>query len=340
MKKIAYGFAGLAILGAVAAAIAYMIWVHPWLAEPDVEPAELADRWAQLEAWAQADAGCAEGGLGLKRAAEATDAGWWEIRDTLVDGYAPETALQREALPFGLRAAVDGLVDWHRTHDGLGRDVCDDSTDMLDLLNLSRLALATAHSAEDEQVAAVLALGQLLRNCGPLLDTMVGLSLADEAVRWARARGIPADATFERYRPTADEVFGGLAREAVCSHEMVEDAFRAGGLGPAATDSPPGAELLLRPDRELRMLQLFHVERLEAADAAGRTPEAMVEAFAWEEPDDLPRSLVVRIATPSGYVVENLVEHLATYDAFLDAQAPSNASRRMEIPPAADRSER
>jgi hypothetical protein len=321
VKKIAYGFAGLAMLGAVALAVAYMVWVHPWLAEPDVEPVELAERWARLEAWAQADTGCAEGGDGLRRAAEATDAGWFEVQDTVEGGYATEFALDRDELPFELRAAVDGLVDWHRTHDGLGREVCDDSTDLLDLLNLTRLTLATADGAEDEQVAAVLALGQLLRNCGPLLDTMVGLSLAEEAVRWASARGIPADATFERYRPTVDEIFGGLAREAVCSHRMVEDALRGGGLGPTAPDSPPGAELLLRPDRELRMLQLYHVERLEAADAAGRDPAALIEAFAWEEPDDLPRSLVVRIATPSGYVAEALVERLATYDAFL-AGAP------------------
>lgn len=339
MRKIAYGIAGLAMLGAVALAVAYMVWVHPWLAEPDVEPAELAERWARVETWAHRDAGCTQGGEALRRAGEAADAGWSEVRDTVQSGYAPEFALKREELPFELRAAVDGLVDWHRTHDGLGTDACDDA-DLLSQLNLAQLSLATAHSAEDEQVIAVLALGQLLRNCGPLVETMLGLALASEAIQWARARGIAADSTFARYRPTADEIFGGLAREAVCSHQMVEDAVRSGGLGPSAANSPPGAELLMRPDRELRMLQLYHVERLEAADAAGRDPAALVEAFAWDDDEDLPRSLVLRIMTPSGHVVENLVEHLVEYDAFLADQGSSNASNRIATPPAAKRNSR
>jgi hypothetical protein len=316
LRKIAYGIAGLAVFSALAAAIAYMVWIHPWLAEPDVEPAELAERWARVEAWAQAGEGCAQGGDTLRRAAEAAEAGWFQVSDTVQSGYATEFALEREDLSFELRSAVDGLVDWHRTHDGLGMELCDDA-DLLSLLNLTQLSLATAHSAEDEQVAAVLALGQLLRNCGPLMENLLGFAMADHAVQWAGARGIAADATFARYRPTSDEIFGGLAREAICSHRMVEEAFRTGGLGPSTADSPPGAELLLRPDRELRMLQLFEIERLEAAHDAGRDPEALVEAYAWDETDDLPRSLVLRIVVPSGSVVENLAEHLARYDVFV-----------------------
>ncbi len=315
MKKLAYGVAALGVLGVVVLGVVYLVVVHPWVAEPDASPEEIARRWDQVEAWAALDPACQEGGEGLRHAIRAVDEGWWEVEDRMDAGDGAR--IPRDELPFGLRTAVDGLVGWHHAGEGIGVEGCFGDTSLVGQSHLAQLALASADGAGSGEVEAVLALGQWHRRCGGILGTTLGLVFAEDAVIWARARGVTADATFERYRPTADEVFEGLAREALCSAELAEEAFGMAGLGHTSTGAPDLAMPLIDLERELRMLRLFHIERLEAADAAGRDLATMAGIYHWEEQDDLPRSLLVRMAALSPGFLDRMGQYVATYDAFL-----------------------
>ncbi len=321
MKKLAYALAALLVLLVGTLGVLYLVFVHPWVASPDASPEEIAGRWAQVEAWADPGQDCDQGGAVLRLATRSADRGWWEV-ETRFEGEGIEVPrLERGELSFELRSAVDGLVGWHRSGEGIGLGTCEPDDDLVAGLNLVRLALATAEDAGSPELAAVLALGQAYRGCGPLIRSMMGFTIASDAVDWARSRGVPPGELFERYRPTADEVFGGLAREAVCSHRMAEQAFEPAALDQGSLGAPSLAAPLVGVDRELGMLQLFYADHLEVADAAGRDPRAMVEIYAWDDLDDLPPSLLVRLTSLSGGVVERLVEHLEEYDAFLAGEA-------------------
>ena len=91
------------------------------------------------------------------------------------------------------------------------------------------------------------------------MDAAVGFALADEAVKWARYHDIELGEVFETYRPTGDELFRVLAREAVCSYAMAKDE-----IGPL-----PGADrpsLFFDLERELLMLKAYQGELLIEAD--------------------------------------------------------------------------
>lgn len=331
----------------VAAAVAYWVWLHPWLAAPDEPVAEIDRRWARVVAWARPAGEPGPAGERLAAALEAMEPVADELDErveALDDGRLPE--LDAASLPAAARRALDELVGWWRAGGGLPGaggglpgagggepqagggepSVCPQQLDAMDLLTLGRLALVTApDDAGSEQVAAALGLAHTLWTRGRLIQLAVGAQLAREAAEWLVQRGLAPGPAFERLLPEAEGVFAGLARDAACTYRDTARQL-AGGQPPG--DTGP----FFSVERELLWLRKMLADRLHGAAPARAELEQLAERFSYRPPDQLPASHLVRLIYPSplGKVVDKLREDLEAIDQALQRARQNPASNKVD----------
>jgi hypothetical protein len=316
---------GLVAVVSVAAALAFYVWMWPWLAFPPEQPDVIAAQWGQVEA----EAGrFGPGRPASPRLATATAslAGW--------PGFAsltPQTLTEPIAaagLEPGARAALGELLAWAEEDGGVGDDcpVVDrrGGAPPFQLVALAHLAIRTASGPDDPSLVAALRLGAELRRHGTALGAMVGFTIAADAVSFAQARGWAPGAALRELRPTAAELRAFPAREMVCTYRQTELALAE--CEPSVPGEAPPWRLPWSTqrwcERERMMVQWFNGQRYARA-AAETDLRRFAAALALPmDPHSLPASLVLRgVASNLGGAITGLAERLASYDAYL-ASAP------------------
>ncbi|MCA9719316.1 MAG: hypothetical protein H6713_12475 [Myxococcales bacterium] len=308
---------GLALLGA---AIWGALTVYPWIKPPPEDPEVIARRWAHVESLAEVSEAS---GRPLEELGELPAFSLDGL--PLVEQRPPYDELANiDELPPEVAAAIDALVQWHHRGGGLGPERCPHVGErpfpLLKVFELARVALHVSTTADDAPALAVLQLAEHLRDRGPLLDGAVGLALAKESVRWARARGYPPTGALLERRPRAPQVVAMLAREMVCSFELVERELSR-ELQPGK-DAPVPAGLI-GYERERAMVQWYWGERLH-----GVSKDTSLETLAARLRDDddleaLPKSVLLRaLAVPMAGRVEDAARTIADYDAFVEGRPP------------------
>lgn len=205
-------------LGLVLAACAAVYWCVP--TKPAVSSEEVARRWNEVVGWSGVSGSVGQpvfGGAldGVRPSAspevEAILDGWGERIPT-----APATEV-----PAGLRAEIDTILAWGERPRFAGR--CGDpGLSPIALFQRLRVALATATAADLERAQAVLRVAIALKERGSLLLTLIGASIARDVALWAQARGVPAWPALRAAGLDAQAYVRAMAREAVCSAEIVE----------------------------------------------------------------------------------------------------------------------
>ncbi len=310
---------GVVLAGVVVAlAAVYYVVLHPWLAMPGGDPAELEDQWRAVEAWARpADAcyGSADLLIMAARSMEAVDA---DVHDALTgaDGWPPQVA--HTDLPPEFDHALMSLLQWHLDGGGVDPVELDEAVGALAVFELGKAAVASAGSVDPALVEeAVLRLGWTYRECGQMIHGAVGFELAELVAENAQQRGTSPTEVHRTYRPTQEQVFGIAAREAVFTHELASSELKRSLNSHNLNGAPGIVPGLVDPDRELAMLRQFWGSRLAAASVDPTDGDLLVRQFEAEQ-DDLPHSLVVRIiGLGTDHMLSNLVDGVAEYDAFL-----------------------
>ena len=158
---------------------------------------------------------------------------------------------------------------------------------------------------------------------GDLGLVTIGFNLAEEAVDWARVRGLRPSAPFIEHRPRAAEVFVAATRDAVCTWRRAAATTERGGfdsllvqLSPEA--APPWIRPMLDPQRELDALRSFQVNRLIPA-AADKDSFGLLRAHLELPPrDDLPHAALVRgLVKDPRELFERWREVMDAYDAWV-----------------------
>ncbi|MCB9569641.1 MAG: hypothetical protein H6710_20900 [Myxococcales bacterium] len=316
-------FISLLVLG-IALVIGYVV-VSPWVALPEEAPEVIEARWAEVSAWAAPHPSSA-GSIDHLAAALA------ELQRS-----STAEALERGASPLGdddldepLRRALAELVTWQREGGGLGPHPCvvepgqEETFPIIGALRLGEVAIRRAEGPEDPRLVAALDLAAALRDRGGLLFGLIGATLADTARERAEASGwAPAGALRER-APTRDEIFPLVAREALCSVLLVENAASSPELLEAQGS---GWRRLIQErvgiERELAMLKWYQGKRLHAAHAVADDPNALADALAAPTEEELPPSLLLRaLLVDTSPRIRDYGEKVAAYEAFLRRPAP------------------
>lgn len=117
-----------------------------------------------------------------------------------------------------LDQAVADLLAWRAQGGGLGDDVCEQPPGFyaIPLIEVGRLALASAEGPEDPRVEAIVSLAEQLRRRGDLNSIVVGHSLARIVAERFLVRGWAMPERLWRLRPRPDEIRPIMARHAVC----------------------------------------------------------------------------------------------------------------------------
>jgi len=300
-------------------AVLYMVFVHPWLAMPrDLEQIEI--RWSAVEQWARQTEAC-EGSTDLLVAAvrsmEAVDP---DVVDAMVDGEPWSEGDDRGELPAELEQALSYLMQWHAEGGGVDPEALEEQAGLLQTYELGRAAMAAAPHVEDARVdEAVLRFGWIYRECGMMIHGAVGFELARLAVEYTEDRGAAPTQAYRDYRPRPEQVFGIAAREAVFTHELCSTELSKALQGTPALEGVPGfLPPLVDPERELVMLRQFWGDRMHAASADPSDNALLVEQFHYDDPGELPTSLLVRIiGQGTEHLLQRLAEQVEEYDAFL-----------------------
>ena len=152
-----------------------------------------------------------------------------------------------------------------------------------------------------------------------MIHGAVGFELASLAAEHIEESGRAPTQAYRDYRPRPEQVFGIAAREAVFTHELCSTELSRALQGPPALDGVPGfLPPLIDPERELIMLRQFWGDRLHAASADTSDNALLVEQFAFDDPRDLPHSLLVRIiGQGTEHLLQRLADQVEEYDAFL-----------------------
>jgi hypothetical protein len=139
--------------------------------------------------------------------------------------------LNRDKLPKVAASALADLLAWYQDQGGLfEKKLCRslEDIDSMALLNLGKLALASASSQPgDQYVAAVLYLSYQLRRSGDLVHSMVGLDLFEKALLLLQNGELGDGPEWKRYEPQAEELFFVATSEAVCLKKLLLNALRA-----------------------------------------------------------------------------------------------------------------
>lgn len=328
LKVVLIVFGGLLLL----LTVAFCFLGLPWLVGPPDAAAQVAQRWTQVESWAVASP---ESGASPARLLLA-------LQNLKGPALAQSRRITRQ---FGervepdddARRALSELSAWASEQGGLGPEVCQQRPGSgelklppFKLLALGRLAAACAQSGDDPALLAALRLAAQMRQRDGALFAAIGFAIADEIAKTARARGFAASEPFARYKPLASEVFPSLAREAVCTARMVQQAMAA---PPASRRdqlaSPPTQRLMwmFRPDRELQMLKWYEGRKLEHGYPVREDLAALAGVVAMPDGAAMPKSLILR-ATQTDFRPRVLKarDQIQRYEAFLHgAPAPAEA---------------
>jgi len=343
-RKLIIALIALIVVAAIALAILYRVQVHPWLAMPE-EPRETIDaRWAKVVNWSGvAELSPQQPRLLLEAAALIDEAA--SADPDLFDRLAghPGARLADSELSEEARQALARLEQWHRDGPALGSELCNQAVDLsaLTMLSLARLALARAGGqTDDAQVAAVLHLGESLRDTGGMLHFAVGATLFDLAVERALERRIPPGPAFAKHRMEVSEVFPALAREYVCTYRHVErvGAEQTGlELQPwwlhRLLDQLLGGELERKAarygswDRELLVYRQFFGRWLETLHPYAGDLAALAQRADFSDSEQLPMSMLVQVSAISlSGQVEHFAAKLKRYDQLLASDFPEPAA--------------
>ena len=318
--------AGLLVVLVVFVA-AWWIFVRPWTAWPGPR-AELDARWAEVEAWARNPAGASS--------PSETDRLLAEGVRKLDEPFEHLTPAADDSLPVladptgGTRAAIAAILTWHMQDVPLGSGCMADMQPRvppIETLRAGRAALAFA-SAEpgDPRVDAVLHLASEMRRRGSLLEGMVGVRLAADAVATAKARGTRPNDAFLRWRPRKDEPFETVARDVVCGYRWLRGSLDTGN--DEIFPPRPFLSRFVSLDREVLMVRTFHSELLHRAHPHREDPRALAAALRVDR-EDLPKSLLVRaFAADLGGPLEDWAGAIEQYDAFVGGTSGAPAAAR------------
>ena len=318
--------AALLALVALCAAV-FGVAIFPWVSGPRLHGDDLDDGWMAVEVWANMESeapanaeALLKAELAVERQAEALNALGETARSRTNAGVAEKD------MPEEGRIALRALAQWDASGADLGDQTCGEALQPLHLLTTGRLLLAVAgKDASAPEIDRVLRLAAALRTSGDLRLVAIGYNLAEEIVSWVDARGGKPGPIFAELRPRTEEIFLAAARDAVCTWRKASATAAAGGMpellkGLSAEAAPPWVRPMLKPDRELKMLQAYHVERLTSA-WKDRTELGMLRSHLRLPPvADRPKSALVRgwIQDPA-MVLDRGREVFDVYTAFLKA---------------------
>ncbi len=302
-----------------AAALAFYLWIWPWMAFPPEEPEVIAAQWGQVEAEA--------GRFGPGRPASsrlvtatASLAGWpgsaSQMPQTLTEPIAAD------GLELGARAALGEMLAWAEEGGGVGDDcpVVDrgGGASPIRLLALARLAIRSARGSDDPSLIAALRLGAELRRHGTALGAVAGFRIAADTVSFAQARGWAPGAAFHELRPTEAELQAFPARAMVCAYYRQTEVALAECEASVSGEALPWRlpwSVQRWCERERMMVQWFEGRRY--GRAAAETDQRRFAA-ALALPMDMPASLVLRgQASDFSGAITQVTELLASYDAYL-----------------------
>ncbi len=303
----------IAVVGFVMLAGVVATW--PRITRPGAEAVVIEARWAAIEGRAAAF-GQGPADSPLLDAASGALRRWAEAREQL-SGAHMSSPIARTALSEPASHALGELVRWAEASGDMP-ELCTSGASAIDLMYLGRLGMRAAVAVDDPSFTAALQLGGALRRRGTLLGTCVGFALAGDALDVAAARGWDAGEVMTVSRPTPEELRSGLARELVCTYQMVDRAF-------SEDCRPPWYYPLAERwcDNERQLYRDLWGERYEAADAH-EDLAGFIDAF--DRPDDDPPGTSLTLAATAMLVAGPLREASAVlerHDAL--ARAPRGA---------------
>lgn len=321
-------------LGVVATLVALVLsaavfgaMLLPWRLPLSPKGAELDQRWHEIEGWAALNTqeGHAEALIKANLAVERRQAEIAALARPQLK--SPVGRLREQDLPEEARIALRALAEWDAAGTGLGADPCGEALTAVPALTMGQLLLAVAGRDERApELGRALRLAAALRTSGDLGLVTIGFNLAEEAVNWARTRGLPPTAPFIEHRPRSAEVFVAATRDAVCTYRhAVATVDRSGFPSLLAELSPEAAPPWIRPmldeQRELDALRAFHVARLVPAAADKDSFGLLRTHLALAPRDDLPHAALVRgLVKDPRELFERWREVMDGYDAWLDTR--------------------
>jgi hypothetical protein len=212
----------------------------------------------------------------------------------------PVPAIEADRIPQEWRARGEALVAWHRAGAVTAMDARYDRPWHGLGIWRAHVALAT-EPGDGSHVAAVLALAHALRTRGLLIDGYVGTQMCLQAAQTATARGIPADAAWQRWRPHSGEVTGMLAREAVSAATLLGEYMSPGRFSGLARVFAEAERYEVRRVFASNVLAASHNTDPEAmalalADAATDARGYFASMMAQGDRSPLPRAIADAIA--------------------------------------------
>ncbi len=295
MRRFLIAVAVLAVVLTIAVAAWWWIRVHPWRVMPD-DVERIDERWEAIEAWAETDGQCRGDASLLIEAIEAQE--------------EPERAL-------------DLLLQWDALGQGLDPHDLPDLDHAFDPVAFARAAVRSPER-RDEAYDAVLRWSWYERECGEILHYMLGMSFAGFAAEETQRRAEPPTEAFRQYRPTGDQLFGALAREAAMAPEWTEGMLAQARRSPVImTDVPMYIRKLTPLEREQALVRQYLGERVHAAAADPSSLDHVVASFAYD-PDQLPTSLYTEMWLGLLYGrAQEAADEIRAYDEFLAEVEPS-----------------
>lgn len=227
------------------------------------------------------------------------------------------------AEPDEVAVAVDALLEWRKQDGGIERGRCGDpemlvDSARIDLLTLARAALLWAPGDPSHpRVEAALYLGHRLRREGhSLLDVMIGLAIATDAVDWAKSRGLSASDAYRELAPRSDLPARAYAAEAVCTVAMLDTLLGDPERARKELGGKP-IDLLQREVERVRYFnqQLVHGIHSNVADRA-TVQKLVARQFAQASEQDDPLGLF-RMMAGSERMIGNIYDDLERYRSFL-----------------------
>jgi hypothetical protein len=305
---ISIAIAGLVV---IASAITFYFVIWPWIEPPPASASAIEGRWRVAEGWAAYDRSCKVDPIAVSVIAAGTRS--QDAHEALFAKKTGYPRLARAELPAETQAALRALEEWSGKGGGFAIPLGSDPSYYFGLLELGKVALATAPALDDPAVSSALYTAKTLRRCGNYSAAVTGFGLSEAILRWLDDRGLKPDARFAEFRPTRDELFVAVARGAVSAYEDSR------GAGYVMLEVPIYARFFFDADRELAWLKYAGAERLFAANASGRDPARTAALFP-SDANALPKSGLVRLHFMFvGIVIGKLGKVIERYDAALAA---------------------